>query len=45
MRLAFLLALTLVTGCASANRVATREMEKRYVTTYYDRNHDGVVDF
>jgi hypothetical protein len=45
MRLAFLLALTFATGCTSVDQVAAREMERRYVTTYYDRNHDGVVDF
>jgi hypothetical protein len=21
------------------------DLDKRYVTTYYDRNHDGIVDF
>jgi hypothetical protein len=45
MRVLLLLALTLATGCASSDRTASREIEKRYVTTYYDRNHDGVVDF
>ncbi|MEY2575174.1 MAG: hypothetical protein QOF80_661 [Verrucomicrobiota bacterium] len=32
----------LLVGCASPNGALD---EGRYVTTYYDRNHDGLVDF
>jgi hypothetical protein len=32
-------------GCASGDSAPLNELEKRYVITYYDRNHDGVVDF
>ena len=31
----------LAAGCTSTKRT----LEDRFVTTYYDRNHDGVVDF
>ena len=31
----------LLAGCSSTKTA----LEGRYVTTYYDRNHDGVVDF
>jgi hypothetical protein len=32
-------------GCGAPDDVASRGFQNRYVTTYYDRNHDGVVDF
>lgn len=43
MRLAVLaLLIALVAGCASSKR---DRGEDRYVTTYYDRNGDGIIDF
>ena len=41
MRLSLVLPLILA-GCASS---IDQDVSKRYVTKYYDRNHDGVVDF
>jgi hypothetical protein len=43
MRLAIVaLMAALLMGCATT----TSALEKdRYVVTYYDRNHDGIVDF
>jgi hypothetical protein len=36
----------LLYGCvAHSDDNALAELEKRYVVTYYDRNHDGRVDF
>jgi hypothetical protein len=34
-----------VGACASSNTSEIAALEKRYVVTYYDRNHDGIVDF
>lgn len=42
MRLAIVAVLAaLLVSCAATNALK----EDRYVVTYYDRNHDGVVDF
>ena len=35
----------LVAACASDDEATRREIDKRYVVKYYDRNHDGIVDF
>lgn len=40
-----LAAIGFLSGCAQSDDTAVREFQARYVTTYYDRNHDGVVDF
>ena len=45
MRIVSLSLFVVLTACASSDQSALREIEKRYVTTYYDRNHDGVADF
>jgi hypothetical protein len=45
MRYAGLLLGLLLASCASSDQSTSRDIEKRYVTTYYDRNHDGRVDF
>ena len=34
-----------VGACASSNTSEIAALEKRYVVAYYDRNHDGIVDF
>jgi hypothetical protein len=44
MRCAVLLLAVLLASCASSDQSTSREVEKRYVTTYYDRNRDGRVD-
>jgi hypothetical protein len=41
-RLDFVALMALFTGCALQN---SDRVNQRWVTTYYDRNHDGVVDF
>ena len=35
----------LVAACASDDEATRREIDKRYAVKYYDRNHDGIVDF
>src|SRR3954467_6847941 len=45
MQVVLLSLFVLLTACASSDQSAIREIEKQYVTTYYDRNHDGIVDF
>ena len=45
MRYAVLLLAVLLAGCASPDQDISRDIEKRYVTTYYDRNRDSRVDF
>ena len=45
MRVSLLLLIALISSCASPDHSTASGIEKRYVTTYYDRNHDGVVDF
>jgi hypothetical protein len=45
MRIVSLSLFVVLTACASSDQSALREIEKQYVTTYYDRNHDGIVDF
>jgi hypothetical protein len=42
MRIVSLAFITLLIGCAAPHSPIEQD---RYVTTYYDRNHDGVVDF
>jgi len=44
-RLCTLLSVATLAGCASSDTADIEAMEKRYVITYYDRNHDGIVDF
>jgi hypothetical protein len=34
----------LVGGCGSDEEAIRRNIERRYVVKYYDRNHDGMVD-
>ena len=45
MRASLVLLIALVSSCASPDHSTANDIERRYVTTYYDRNHDGVVDF
>ena len=45
MRCAVLLLAVLLASCTSSDQSTPRDVEKRYVTTYYDRNRDGRVDF
>ena len=45
MRIVSLSLFVVLTACASSDQSALREIEKQYVMTYYDRNHDGIVDF
>jgi hypothetical protein len=45
MRLVLFLSVIFVASCASSDQTTLRDVKKRYVTTYYDRNHDGIVDF
>jgi hypothetical protein len=45
MRLSLLLVIALISSCASPDHSTASDIERRYVTTYYDRNDDGVVDF
>jgi hypothetical protein len=45
MRYAVLLLAVLLASCASSNQSTSRGIKEQYVTTYYDRNHDGGVDF
>jgi hypothetical protein len=45
MRVSLLLLIALISSCASPDHTTARDIERRYVTTYYDRNHDGIVDF
>lgn len=42
MRPLWLLPLAVLAACASPT---TQQSEVQWTTTYYDRNHDGVVDF
>ncbi|HEX4697274.1 MAG TPA: hypothetical protein VH254_06340 [Candidatus Udaeobacter sp.] len=45
MRLVLLSWILFLGGCAAADQTTLREIEWRYVVRYYDRNHDGKVDF
>jgi hypothetical protein len=45
-RLSIVLFVATLTACAGSNTAQQiAELQKREVVTYYDRNHDGVVDF
>jgi hypothetical protein len=45
-RVLVLLAGLILSACASSNTAQEiAALQARYVVTYYDRNHDGVVDF
>jgi hypothetical protein len=41
----FVLVAAALAACVSSDDTTWREIQKRYVVTYYDRNHDGRVDF
>ena len=45
MRFVLLSCIVLLASCAASDQTTLREIEKRYVVRYLDRNHDGIVDF
>ena len=44
-RVSILLFVATLAACASSDTPDIAALQKRYVVAYYDRNHDGIVDF